>query len=411
MSKYDKNIDSLKLSELMNEDTLQPKSIKVDKIIQPKYDNTVRDTTTIYKWRQAIYQAEKSEKEQSDYYYLQNIYRELYDNAIVYSVLQVRISRLLDKAFTIRKDGDEVENNLFKQRWFRDLVQYSIESEMFGFSCLGIGDITDIDNIEKTNIQTIDNVNRLYCNPKFDYIKTKMSVGYSNDGVLVTDNKYKDNYFYIKNNTDPNFLGIFHKIVPYFQRLKDSENDMANYISKFGVTPVIIKSDNNNAESNHNKAEFLKSLSSNSYGVIDANDEIQTLEISDSNSQAFLESTKYNSEQITKLIIGVKSLGEESAYVGSSEANERIMDSILKSDEQLVTDTINYMIIPRLIKLGVKWLDGCVFEYTEADSTDHELKLKQIDVLSKAGYEFDLEELSDLTGLTVTKKSNIDDTL
>ena len=316
----------------------------------------------------------------------------------------MRTDNITSKNCILYKDGEILEDEdaykFFKQEWIFDFMTYALQSQFYGYSCIRIGDILDIDDSSKTRVVEIENIARSHVNPKLELIN---EVAQMNKGVSVHDDSIKDSYILVrdKDGLNKHYEGLFSDIFPYFQYLKDAQKAWNDFIIKFGSAAVIVKTELTNDIHRQNLINFLENFQGNSYALMGTDDEIETVQPSNSNGESFEKIIAEMKGNISKVILGSESIGSEKSFVGSVEASERLLGGISRSDMNLIESIINNDLIPRLITLGVKWLEGITYKFDSSVKENPIEKLEQVKVLSELGYVLDPKQLEDLFGLKI----------
>ncbi len=69
-----------------------------------------------------------------------------------------------------------------------------------------------------------------------------------------------------------------------------------------------------------------------------------------------------NNESISKIINGTKGVGEEQAWVGTAEVNEQVLNDFTKARLRRISNHINYVLFPFLVRYGYPLAD-CTYEW------------------------------------------------
>ena len=392
------------IEAVQNLDSIRKDKEKIEQIINVPGSQLYRHKTSINLWRSAISSAERPTTSNPTYYELIRLYNELASDSEVKYCTNIRVDNVLSKDCVLYKDGEIFEDanayNFFKQDWMYDFMRYALESKFFGFSGIRIGDICDYDNPELTRVKCVESISRQHINPKLDLINENYQM---NDGISFYDDEIKDSYILIKEKDGENrhYKGLFSDIFPYFQYLKDSQKAMNDFIAKFGSAAVIVKTELTNSVHRQNLINFLENFQGNSYALMGVEDEIETVQPSNANGESFEKIINEMKGNISKVLLGSTSLGSESSFVGSVEASERLLSGISRADMNDLESIINFELIPRLVELGVKWIDGIKFKFDTAVKEDPTIKLEQVKVLSQLGYKIDETQLEELFGLRI----------
>lgn len=392
------------IEAVQNLDSIRKNGEKVEQIINVPTSQLHRHKTSINLWRSAITSAERPATSNPTFYELVRLWNELASDSEVKYCTNIRVDNVLSKDCVLYKDGEILEDvnayNFFKQSWMQDFMKYALESKFFGFSGIRIGDICDYDNPEMTRVKCVESISRQHINPKLDLINENYQM---NSGVSFYDDDIKDSYILVKEKDGENrhYKGLFNDIFAYFQYLKDSQKAMNDFIAKFGSAAVIVKTELTNSVHRQNLINFLEQFQGNSYALLGVEDEIETVQPSNSNGESFEKIITEMKGNISKVLLGSTSLGSESSFVGSVEASEKLLSGISRADMNDLESIINHELIPRLVTLGISWIDGIKFKFDTAVKEDPTIKLEQVKVLSQLGYVLDSKQLEELFGLKI----------
>lgn len=142
-------------------------------------------------------------------------------------------------------------------------------------------------------------------------------------------------------------------------------------------------------------------MASNSYAVIDREEEIEFTQAKDGNGGAYAALIDYCNSEISKVITGAV-VGEASQ--GGSRSKEEVGENILlkisQSDKQNFAMFVNTTVLPRLISFGYP-LQNLFFEWVEKENITP-LWERTRDALPY--YDFDTEWLNKTFGFEITGK-------
>ena len=392
------------IEKIENLDSKRKKDTEIEQLINVPASQQYREISSVPKWRSAISSAERPITNNPTYYELQRLYTEVASDSEVKSCTNIRTDNIISKNCILYKDGEILEDvniyNFFKQEWMYDFMTYSLESTFYGYSCIRIGDIDDVDDITKTRVTEIENVGRANVNPKLELLNKNYAM---NDGVDLNSPEYKDVYILVrdKDGLNKHYKGAFSDIFPYFQDIKDAQHAWGDFIKKYGSGALIIKTELTNDVHRNNLINFAKNFQCNSFALMGSDDEVEVVQPGNSSGESFEKIIAEMKGNISKILLGSESLGSEQSFVGSVEASERLLGGISRSDMNLIESIINNDLIPRLITLGVKWLEGITYKFDTAVKEDPEQKLEQVKVLTEIGYQLDERQIEDIFGLKI----------
>ncbi len=371
--------------------------------------NTVlnRTSTSIEQWRNSIRQIERISIPQ--YYGLMRIFKDLSEDSEVKSTTDLRINNLLSRSFYIKKKGEDEKNDeltdYFKKPWFQKLCKEILLSNFYGYSCI------KIDNIVDDEITSITSLKRENFNPMCDEILKNYS---DTSGTSILSEELKDWYFKVSPySCEENYLGVYNSIAPYFIQRKDAFNSYSDYVNRLGIPNPILKTNLTDEESTQAAQQYLQNLNNASYALINTDDELEFLEASGASADVFLKLIEECKKAISKLILGSENVGSESNFVGSALISASAVDMIAMNDIKFVENVFKTQLIPRLVSLGLDFLQDAELYIDKEKALTPEDKKFMLDLLNTNKYKVPAEFLVDKLGIPIEdieqEDSNIED--
>ena len=211
-------------------------------------------------------------------------------------------------------------------------------------------------------------------------------------------------------------FGEFYPVSLYAILLRNNLGYNSDFVEKF-MTPLTIGK--TNKTDRVEREEFLKDLSS--FGssaaiVLDFLDEISFVESKNTGTayNSFDNYEKRLQALISKILLGhADAMDSTPGKLGNNDNALTSLKEKAMNDGQFVEDVINDQFLDKLRLLGFNIPDGTVFKYSNDEQEEHERNERAeyntkvtawVKSLSDSGYEIDPNELSELLGVTVTKK-------
>jgi len=331
--------------------------------------NLYRIRQSIASWRNAINEAEGTEK---NYQSLIRLYNDITLDTHISALIDSRVSRLLCSDFTIVNASgkqDTVYQEKFDDEWFSNVMRWYVESKFYGYSLI------QIDDIVNGNISEVKLIKRENVNP----YKREIVGVFNTEGVNYTKPEYYD--WLIEINTKD--FGYLCKLAPLAIYKKGALSFWNEFAEIFGTPFRVGKTSTNRPEDRKKMADFLKNMGSSGYGVMGKDEEIQFIENSRGDAFGVYENliNKLNSE-MSKLVLG----GTESIEGGGngSEARATVHNNQTEYKEYMDKKGFEYFVnkylIPKLYNLGVV-KDTIKFSFNKETSLE-ELTMK-IDIDAK----------------------------
>lgn len=398
MKWLDKIIDK-RLDKLNNKTSRKGKGEA--RIVKKNLERISKDIQT---WRDAQECAE--DYDNPDRLQLMQIYKDVLDDAQVYSNIQIRINKTTSGTFGIFKDGelDEelsnkfVDNKGFPLPWFRSFLISAEWAKFYGNELIQLGEI--IDSMFKS-AERIPEENLV---PQWEGFIFDCELGFSRkeeSGENINFMSYNDpkvkNWLVPVGN--PKSLGLLNKVTPYMI-WKEVFGSWSMHADLFGQPLRIGKTDTADPEMKQNMLDMLAQLSQGAYAAIDLEDIVELLQEKTGDPYKIYENLIIQCDSaISKLILGGTMITDDGSSRSQSEVHERGMDSIVFADKIDLQTVVNEKLIPRMKILGML-PEG---DYTGAWNMDETLTIQEwsevFQKLSLAGYKATKEEVEKKIGM------------
>ncbi len=354
-----------------------------------------RINTNIQEWRQAIKQIERVSIPQ--FYRLMRIFKDLSEDSEVQATTDLRINNLLSRHFVIKKNGEEEEDEeltaYFKKPWFQKLCREILLSSFYGYSCIKINDIVD------DEVTSITSLKRENFNPMTDEILKNYS---DTEGTSIETEALKDWYFKVSPySCEENYLGVYNSVAPYFIQKKDALNSYSDYVNRLGIPNPVLKTNLTDEESVQSAAQYLQNLNNASFALISIDDELEFLEASGASADVFLKLVEECKKAISKLILGTENVGSESNFVGSAMISASAVDLLAMNDIKFVENVFKNQLIPRLVSLGLTFLDGAELCINKDKALTPEDKNLMLDLINTGKYKVPADFLAEKLGMPI----------
>lgn len=258
---------------------------------------------------------------------------------------------------------NEEKTKLLRRKWFRDFVNYSLDSIYWGHSLIQFGDIITRNGIDE--FKEVELVPRQYVKPEFHTVSENWEV--EGAGKDYLENPLADWCIGVGEKRD---LGLLLKITPLVIWKKNAMGAWAEYVEKFGSPIRIGKTESTDYASVKRMEDMLTQMSVASWGLFKHDDSIEIK--ADTRQDAYriydMMIERCNSE-IAKLIIGQTGSTDEKSFVGSAEVHERILQQVGHMLGQFIYSVLNDQLVP-LLNIHGFGLEGFYIDIEQEDEWD-----------------------------------------
>lgn len=374
----------------------------------------------IGQWRMAVKEAENPIAPQR--YMMQQQYLDTVLNGHVTACIEKRYSNVLKKGIeVVNEKGEQNEDltKLYNKKWLYDIIRYTLDARMFGYSLIQLGDMKDY---EFNEIYTIRRSN---INPEKEVVT---STFYAQDGISVYDEKYSSNLIWVKTQQDIGMVGnwgkcgygLLYKVAPYEIWYKQALSLWSEYLQIFGMPLRIGKTDSRNEQMRSQMADMLQNMGAASWGVFDKEDDIQLMESpgKSGSTQTFPDMIDKAEKIISKILLGhsdaIDSVpGKLGSSQGDKSPSEMAMKDIEAFDCQFLEFELDKNIVPKLVGLGFPMPKGYNIRFVNSaekmearatEDTNNKATADMVKVLSDAGLKVDAAWFTERTGIPVEEK-------
>jgi hypothetical protein len=301
-----------------------------------------RGATDIAAYKLAVTAAESLLSPQRRQLY--TIYKNIELDAHLTAAVNQRKNLTLCKDFDVLLNGEESEELevIIKQKWFRDFIDYALDSIFYGHSLI------QFDSVVNDAFKAVELVPREYVKPEFHIVTNTYADLSGTDYLEAPYNNWCIGV------GKPKDLGLYLKAAPLVIWKKMALGSWSEFVEIFGSPIRIGKTNVRDTQTRDNMEKYLKNMAVASYGVFDTDDLIELVESNRSDAfQVFDMMIQRCNSEISKLILGQTGTLDEKAYVGSAEVQERVLKNVAYNDEFFIEGVLNYQLVPMMTRLGI----------------------------------------------------------
>lgn len=374
----------------------------------------------IGRWRMAIAEAENVLNPHR--YLMQQMFLDTVLNGHVTACIDKRYANVLKKGINVVNEKGEVSEDLTKlynKRWMFDIIRYTLDARMYGYTLIQLGDMK---NFEFEEVYTLRRSN---VNPEKEII---MHDTYSETGISVYDPLYEKNLLWVKTSSEVGMVanwgrcgnGILYKVAPYEIWYKQAISLWNEYQQLFGAPTRLLKTNTRDEQMRRQGAEMLANMGAMGWGVFDTDDQIEFVESAGKagSNETYPMMIKNLESTISKILLGhADALDSVPGKLGSTQGDKSpaymAMKDIEAFDCQFVEFELEKNIMPKLVGLGfplpkgysVKFINS--YEKMEAratEDTNNKLTADMVKVLFDSGLKVDAKWFMERTGIPVEDK-------
>ncbi len=372
----------------------------------------------ILAWRNAINEVEQPWFPQR--IKLQQLYQDTVLNGQVHSCMEKRkrLTLLKDFGFYTDKKENEALTELFQKTWFYNFMNYVLDSQAYGYSLVGFG---EIENDKFPNLQIV---------PRPSVSPERLQIQhffYSITGLKFLDPaSVDDNGINIMEWTawipTPSESGVnkcgngyLYKVGVYEIFCRNVLGYNGDFVELYSQPYRVGKTDKTEGPERDALELALRDMGSSGYAIIDPIDEIEFLEtaLGGTGYKGYESLEKRCEEKISKVILGHSAaIDTTPGRLGNSEDVEQALLEVQKVDNRFFADYMNETAIDKFRNLGFNIPFGTKFmfkndkekqEQQTSENVSNEAVATIAKVMKEAGMEIDPVYFTERTGIKFNK--------
>jgi hypothetical protein len=315
---------------------------------------------------------------------MMQVYKDITLDAHLSGVMNAIKNKIKSKEYQlIDQKGNENENayEIFEQQWFLDWIDAVIESVWYGFSLVQLG------AIRNNTFVSVEQIARQYVVPEWDLVKHTLYITARDGGTNYREDKKYEPWLIMIDNKD---IGLLNKCVPHMIGKKNVNLFWWQYSELFGAPLRKGTTDIRDVLRRKNMENMMINMGNAGWAVMDTDDNIDFIETSRTDAyNIYKEAIELANKEVSKLLAGQTMMFDSGSSRSQGEVHQDLFDDILSSFLRKIRYLTNTDLIPKMIKLGIKGLDGLHFRYEYEDDVKFENKVKLVHDLGQVGYKFD----------------------
>ena len=313
------------------------------------------------------------------------------------SIVDSLFHQIVGERYSIKDaEGKTLEDatKLIKKGWFTKYVRGVLESKLYGYTLIELGDLDtatgslkEVRFVERRNVAPKDNL-------VLEFI-------HDSAGWDITSDELKDDYVLVDGEEG---FGWMLKALPIVMSKRFALSSHTQYAETYGIPMIVGKTTDDSYEEKKSLANDIAAARDSRVIVTGLEDDITFLnQISNDTNKIYTELVRLTNDELTMLVLGQSATTESQAYAGSAEIQYRVMVDRVEAIREFVQNNINEDLIWRLREKGMDIPEGATLQYSNVLEMSPEAKKDLFEVLL-GSYEVAPEEIYDTFGVTVGRQ-------
>ena len=319
----------------------------------------------IASWRQAWQLAINVEEPSRRY--LLDIYRDVDADGHVTGCIGQRKGFVKAKSFKLTQpDGtaDKEALKYFDTIWFKQLMDYVLDSRYWGYSLIQLGDVITLPN-GILGFDGVELINRKHVIPEH-HVVVRCQGDSWRTGIDYHQAPWND---YLIEAGDPHDLGLYLKAALHTIPKK---NDLAfwdTFAEMFGMPMRVAKTISRDENDIRKIERMMDTMGAEGYAVLPEGTEVDIKESSRTDSyNVYDKRVERANSELSKLLIGQTMTIDDGSSLSQSQTHLSVFENLVDQDADNFRDIVNNQLLPKMIMHGFP-LQGLTFDWDE--STDY----------------------------------------
>ena len=309
------------------------------------------------------------------------------------------IARILPHEIRVVDHDGKIDDDLtymFKASWFHEFVKEVVLTEMWGHTLLFVDELIDDPlNPGKKIISKVEAFPRRNIKPEYGYIVINEydmdGYDFRNDPAITP---------WVVELGHPKSLGKFLKLSISYLLKKNALIARGEYIEKFGVPFIDIKTNSTDNEDLDRLEDRAKNTGKGGYIISHEGETVTITETKGGGQHSPFDSqVKDMNEEMSKSVLGVTMTTDNGSSKSQSETHKEVADDVIEYYKLRVTVAVMNSLVPVLMQRGVNFV-GKKFEYVEQKDLD-KLFDRAIKLLGTGKYNIKSKYILDTFGIEV----------
>lgn len=308
------------------------------------------------------------------------------------------------KAFRVvsLKDGkeDPGRTELFEAVWFKDFMDYALDSRYWGHSLIQFRDIITLSG--KRMFQGVELIPREHVVPEYGVVTREPGQEWQN-GISYRDGKIAQ---WCIEAGRPDDLGLLLKCAPQTISKKNMLAFWDMFGEIFGMPVRIGKTTTRDTKERSRIERMLEDMGAAAWGLFPEGTEIEIKETSRGDAfNVYDQRINRANSELSKGVLNQTMTIDSGSSLSQSEVHLEIFRNVIESDADMLRDLVNNRLFPMMIMHGFE-LEGYRFDWDDSVEYTPEQQL-QIEQMLLGEFDVDAKYFIDKYNIPITgKKEN-----
>lgn len=314
-------------------------------------------------------------------------------------IIERTMLEIMQKKFRLvdsKGNENQEQTNILEATWFKDFMRHALEARYWGHSLIELGNIIMVDNTMAFDEVTL--IPRRHVVPELGVVVRNISDDYKN-GI-----PYRDNVWVVEcgRKTD---LGIFLKTTPHVMSKKHCQIFWDDLGERFGIPIIYATTSTQNPNNIDDLQNALSGGGANQWGILPTGTTLQIVETAKGDIfQVYDKRIERANKEISIALAGQTMVFDNGSSRSQGEVHERGFEKIVWQMADMLKDTINNSLLPRMDRLGFP-VAGYRFDWNDSYDYSPEEIYKVEQMLISGGYEINNKYFIDKYGIPITGKT------
>ena len=262
----------------------------------------------------------------------------------------------------VNEKGEENEDavKIFDQEWFKDLLDYHLESRYYGHSLVELGNII----VGANNVMAYDGVTLI---PREHVVPEKGRIVHIKGEDWKTGLPFREAPFtdWLIESGRKNDLGLFEKAAKETISKKYALAFWDTFAEMFGIPIRIAKTSTRDEAERSKMAAMMENMGAKAWGVFDDSTDIELVESTKSDAyNVYDKRVERANSELSKLVLNQTMTIDDGSSLSQSQTHLDVLENLVESICDGIRDMVNNKLLPRMIHHGFP-VQGLSFEWDE----------------------------------------------